>query len=361
MFMNCNRAKKFFGGPALVFILILMLFRADIVATGIIKGLDKSVKSLIPALFPLMVICEFIIICGFENIFSKFMSPFCRIMKIKCKVASTAITMGFIGGFACGGTVISGFFNKNLISKREAEILTICSCVTGPAFCISVVGGGLLNNTSTGIAIFFSLICSSLITAILFSYFMKNIKDTKNVSNITTDNMRPVPGFVNAVNSATSKMLYICGFVVFFSAVIELCNSSNLSNNIKGTISVLLEVTFGCSAAINFNSFAIQAIIFSLSTLSLCGVTQLRAIIPYEISLKPFIYSRLVSVPLSCVFFRIFINLIPAASYVGTSLSEKMIVTSSLPWESAVVTFMLIATICKTLKLDYLPFRKKIV
>ena len=359
--MNYNRLKKFLFGLALVYILSLMLFRAEVVATGILKGLDKSVKSLIPALFPLMVICEFIIICGLENIFSKFMAPFCRIMKIQSSIASTAIVMGFLGGFACGGTVIAGFYNKNLITKRDAEILTICSCVTGPAFCISVVGGGLLNNLYTGIAIFFSLICSSLITAIIFSYFIKNNTQKNTICKTTSVNMRFIPGFVSAVNSATSKMIYICGFVVFFSAIIEIFNSSNLTNEIKGGVSVLLEVTFACSSALNFERFTILAIIFSLSTLSVCGITQLRAIIPYNISLKPFVFSRILAVPISLIFFRIFINLIPSANFVSTSFSQKVIITSSLPWESAVVTFMLIATICRSIKLNYLPFKKKIV
>ena len=177
------------------------------VASAVVSACRICVKSLLPALFPFMVISEI-----FTRIFASDKAPLI-----------SAFLIGNLCGFPIGAKILSDLRDKGLINAEQyLRYFPLCSN-PGLAFTVVGVGANLWNSYLIGIVLYSVTLLSGVLVSLMFAG-----KNTASIAprtrifaprvqiNDSSEGFGRV--FVSAVTGSTAKMLNVCGFVVFFSA-----------------------------------------------------------------------------------------------------------------------------------------------
>ena len=180
--------KVFFIALTLSFLSLVLIFPEG-VKKGVELSLSLCARSLLPSLFPFMVLSNFVIKSGILP-----PSPF---------------ILGAVGGYPLGAQVVCDLYEKSRITKGDAEIALCYSSLPSPGFVLGAIGGiyGFKK------AIF--LITFNLLSALFLRIFATKIKVEKSAS---------VPfsaAFSIGVKDAFFSFLVVCSFVIFFSIICE--------------------------------------------------------------------------------------------------------------------------------------------
>lgn len=227
----------------LIAICLVIFSKSNLTATK--NGLALWATCVVPSLFPFFVITNLLshtkVVHLLGKLFDKFMRPIFNVPGI----GSFPFIMGLISGYPMGAKIVADFRKDGLISKDEGERLLAFTNNSGPLFIISSVGISLFGDTTTGFLLLGTHILSCITVGIILAKFSKNhenykhsyLKKTydnnkftkKNISTnsntVTLKNLGEVLG--NSINNSISTLLMIGGFVVIFSVIISILNSSN--------------------------------------------------------------------------------------------------------------------------------------
>lgn len=197
----------------------------DAASAAVSRALSVCAKSIIPSLFPYMVISSMLINTGAGAVLGNiFAYPVNKLFRLSPE-SSAPVILGAICGFPIGAVTAVNLYSNGEISKNEAERLLPVSNNTGPAFLIGVIGAVYWNSKAFGLVIYISQIFTSAIIGIISSrkipyteynntFFSKN-KDTYGEKNFLSQ-------LSSSISSSAINMITVCGFVVFFSAIIDL-------------------------------------------------------------------------------------------------------------------------------------------
>lgn len=298
-------------------LLCLLLFPKEI-GEGVKKGLYLSGESIIPALFPFMILSAYISSSPYALYFSRKTEKLARKLFNISGAGLTAVLLGILGGYPIGAKTAEEFYLRKMLSKADTH-RTLSWCVNpSPAFVITAVGSFMLQNTKSGIIMYISVLLSSF-TIGLFSRFTGDKTDAESLYKTETVIDRK-DIFINSVASASKSMLLICAWVLFFSAVCTGMNAFTDNKSLTLFIKALAEVTTGCESAVKSNislslicallGFGGFAVIFQISPyLQNCG---------YD--LKLFICWRAISGALSAFFCSALLKIFPQAQTVSQTI-----------------------------------------
>lgn len=327
----------------------LFLMRPGSAAAGIAAGLERCAKSMIPALFPFLVISEFICQTGCAPLAALPFRPLCRLLRVS-PAGGSAISMGMLGGFASGCSSISSLVKTNAITPDEARRLLCCCAGISPAFAISAVGYGMLGNSFVGWALFLGNWAACFFCGWLVSFRSDSpkLRDTNTQTALHTSIGN---AFVASVNGAVAKMLTICGFVVIFALFAAVLAPENAPYKAALLLDLLLEISAGCRSAAAEPAGQLFFCTISMSLLGLCGWAQMRAILPDSVSLRTFLFTRPLHIALAYGVARLLLKLLPgdAVALTGLAAGERLVLASSLPWESALCLFAFLAVTCQAI------------
>lgn len=207
------------------------------------NGLTLWATCVVPSLFPFFVITNLLshtkIVTFTGKLLDKLMRPIFNVPGI----GGFAFVMGLISGYPVGAKVVSDFRENCLVTKDEGERMLAFTNNSGPLFILSGVGIGLFGDTKTGLLLLCTHILSCITVGIILGKFSRKSDDefrirkklefqklkddriSKSSNNITLKNLGEVLG--NSINSAISTILMIGGFVVIFSVIISILNTTN--------------------------------------------------------------------------------------------------------------------------------------
>lgn len=236
-----------------IFLFFFLLKSPIQAALSVNEGLSLCLTKAIPSLFPFLVLNELMISWGLaDNLCKIFGAPFCKALKIK-KQSFAAFLSGCLFGFPLGTKTAVSLYEKNIISKQEAERL-ICFCSnTGPAFIVGIVGTALCSK-KIALVIYFSQIISAFIIGLSLrkkdGYQEMVISDTQIHFSLSD-----IP---KAVTNSVVPMLNICAFICFFSCVSGSVENILTAIGANEYISVffigLFEITKGISLLENYGA-----------------------------------------------------------------------------------------------------------
>lgn len=249
--MRFNWIKRF---PSLLISLsflllaLLLLVCSDAVQQGVSSGLQACVTVLIPSLFPFMVLSGILSASRATNDFQRLLAPVMhRVFHLPACAACTVL-MGLIGGYPVGAKMTASLLDQGQIDGKTAGRL-LCFCTNaGPSFLISAVGVGLLGNIEAGVL----LLCCQWLSALLIGFFLGlcHRKEPLEESGRKKAGLPFPAALVQGVQSGIDGMLSVSGYVLLFSAIIELLFSfRGEQNQWILLIAGLLEVTTGCIRA----------------------------------------------------------------------------------------------------------------
>ena len=200
------------------FSLILLLRHSDTAVLHMNRGLRLCAGTVIPSLFPFMVLSDLIVSGGCGLLLGRLCEPSMRHLFGISGAGASALILGLICGFPTGTKTAVALCRHGQISPAELSRL-ICFCnIPSAAFLINVVGVSLFENRRFGILLY--VIC--LIAALCSAWLLQRIRplETHPHFSPSTDEKIQVKMFTHAVTSAAGAMLYVCAYVVFFTAVI---------------------------------------------------------------------------------------------------------------------------------------------
>lgn len=153
--------------------LISLLFAVAAVSKDMSRELYNSLvicaATLVPALFPFMVISEFIVNTGAFGLLSHIAAPLGRLL-FRDENAAAIMLLSLIGGYPVGPKICEKLYQSGAISKRSA-VNAACFCVNPSApFAITAVGIGLYGSFEIGIILFASNALACLFTGIIFAH-----------------------------------------------------------------------------------------------------------------------------------------------------------------------------------------------
>lgn len=318
-----------------IIIMLVIIKNGELLSISIKKGLNISINSLFPSLFPFIVISSFFVLSNSYIYLSKIIYPFVKNFFLVPKSIVSIIFISFIGGFPVGAKNISLLLDEKKINKKTAEVLISFCINAGPAFIITCIGEKFFENKFIGIILFFSQIIASILVCSIFTKcFLKNEKIT---NKITINKISLSESFTKSVDIAINSMVSISSFVIVFVVIIEFINTLNIENNIiKSIIYSFIEVTYATNYIIKSNTnivFSIYLVNFALSLCGLCVIFQIKSILSkHNVSLKYFFVSRILHIFISSiciftllVFFPLSQNVFSPSDIVVISVSQTSI------------------------------------
>ena len=205
------------SGLCLMLCGVLVWFLADApeIRAAAAEALALCAGSVIPALFPFLVLSTLLVSLGFGEWLSPYLAGLMTPLFRQPGLASGALVLGLVGGYPIGARTAAELYRRRLLTEDEARrLLTFCNN-SNPVFLISVLGAGVFGSVRTGVWLWLIHLLSALLVGLLF----RGGGDGKPAR------VPPAPApaavsfpaaFVGAVGSAAGAMVSICGFVTFF-------------------------------------------------------------------------------------------------------------------------------------------------
>lgn len=247
MLRRFSPAAGLFGGVAAFF---LFSIHPEATIGGARYGLALCAKSIIPALFPFMVLASLLSELGLPRLLGRVAAPVMgRLFGVGGEGAA-AFVIGLSGGYPLGATNIAGLYQSGAVSKEGAErLLSFCNN-SGPAFIVGVAGVGIFGSAKIGFALYGIHILSAVLTGMLLSGQKKSPPHPSRGRGGSP----ALPGFGSAVTAAVKNcalaMLAICGFVVLFSALTHVLEAAGWFSQLAGRMSAVLGLELHFCAAL---------------------------------------------------------------------------------------------------------------
>ena len=270
----------------LFFMLMLILF-PDRYITSCINGLKLWALTVLPSLLPFFFLTSLLTQTGTLVSLSKKITPLTKFLFNQKGISAYAFIMSILSGYPVGSRIICDLYSQNIISKGEAERLSVLATTSGPLFIIGAVGIGMFNDKIIGFIIYLAHVLSAILVGIIFRNHGKSLSLDNAFSIKESDNNV----LYNCVYNSVISSLIVGGFVSVFYVFAEVISDFNILFPIElllqkplslfgGDISTskayvigFIECTKGCkelsSIAINPLNISLSASLISFGGISI--------------------------------------------------------------------------------------------
>jgi len=291
-----------------VLLITVILLNPKTASDGIKNGITLLLTTVIPSLFPFLVIASYI---ASSDAFKMLSGIFAKITKVIFKLSPDGfipILMGLLGGYPIGAKITADLYKSNRITQNEAERLMYFTVNSGPAFTITAVGVGMLHNYYSGVILYLS----NILTALVMGFLCRFLSDNKASEAEKVIPQDKAYAFINSVSSGANAIINISAWVLTFSCISGIIESFNLNTSFELFLNAILEVTNGCKVCSKETSLPVISAILGFGSLSvICQVSPYFSIC--KVKLQNFIVSRILNSSLSAFFTFQLLNIFPKA------------------------------------------------
>lgn len=378
--MNNGKNRQGLAAAAALAFGALVLAVPEAAARGFAGGTALCLQSVLPALFPFFVVCELLTAAPPPAVLLR---PMQRVLGLASAETARALLLSWVGGYAVCARLAGQLYGAGRITRRDAALLQVLGCCSGPGFVIGCVGGALLGNVRLGVVLYAAQIGANLgagaVCQLLSHIVGANIvrpsswrgcafperpltSETARVRTMfaPTDCTREVSGrskvlsptrcggshlaegakgLPQAISSAVTSSLSVCGCVVFFRivgavllAVLPLPPTA---------VSAALEVSAGCAdfAALG-GAAALYGCCACLSVLGVSVWAQLRLFAGAAYRPRLLVFSRAVHLVLLQLLVRVCAQLLPGSVTACSTLAARVLPVFRLPPDAAAAGFV---------------------
>lgn len=198
---------------------VLVWFLADAgqVRQDVSAALALCARSVIPALFPFLVVSTLLLRLGFGELAAPWLAGLMEPLFRVDGVGSSALLLGLVGGYPIGPRTTAELYRQGALRRDEAERLLTFSNNSNPVFLISVLGLGVFGSVRTGIWLWLIHLLSALLTGLCFRRYHSGPAACREPTRQSTFQAVSFPAaLVESVRGACSGILSVCAFVLFF-------------------------------------------------------------------------------------------------------------------------------------------------
>lgn len=284
--------------------MLVLIFNSQLAAEGALQGIQLCIYTVIPSMFPLLVMSS-VIRENASDLPLSWISPIERFCHMP-EGAGFLFFIGIIGGFPVAALCLEECcHNKSLSHKDAARMLAFCNNC-GPAFIFGITSV-VFHSSVIPWYLWAIQICSALLTARILpaykysNHFSANAKHT---------------GLSQLILSAIKAMATICAWIILFRVLIRFMEQWLLWSFpifAKVIVSGLLELANGCVQLSAISGDAIRFVVTSilLSAGGLCVAMQTVSSV-HSFSCKYYWLGKsiqtLIATMLSIVFVEVYFN-----------------------------------------------------
>ena len=228
---------------AFVFLILRMPQRA---AQGAAAGVTLCLKTLIPAMLPLLVLSAFFQRSALGAAAAKLAERPAQLLFGVSGAGAGTVLFSLLGGYPASTQSIQSALQTQTLSWREGKLLQYLFFCPSAAFTVGAVGGTMLKSTVAGGMLLLSLLLPMPLLSLPLRLCCREdaVPPSKRMAFL------PAPeAFLAAVEQGTRTMLHICTLVCLFSVLPELLDAFPLPYAVRFWALALPEVTSGVQAA----------------------------------------------------------------------------------------------------------------
>lgn len=305
------------------FTIFLVLFSSDNLSAAK-SGLSLWVSSVIPSLLPFFIATELLSYTNIVSILGRFLNKIMRPLFNVPGEGSFALIMGILSGYPVGAKIVSNFKSQGICTIPECERLLAFTNNSGPLFIIGTVGVSLFSSSKVGFQLFLVHFLSCICVGFLFRWWKPEKKHLRSSSlgaqahqYIKFNNLGAI--LSKSIQNAISSVVMIGGFVILFSVIISMLNSSGIlilvckfleplanifglpTKYIPDILIGLIEVTNGVKLVSNSGNLIICSFLLGFGGISV--MLQVLSITSKAgISIKPYILGKFLQACFSVIF-----------------------------------------------------------
>lgn len=273
----------------------IFLCNPSLIFTGASNGVLLWFHTVLPTLFPFIVMTSILIHTNALHMISAITSPIlCPIFGVS-KNASFAIIGGFLCGYPMGANIISELYKTKHISKTEgAYLLSFCNNAS-PAFIVSYICLQKLHRTDLIAPTLIILIGSIIVSSWIFRHFYssKSLSGCPASKNISLVNVLD-----QAITNGMETITKIGGYIICFSILIALVEpyaskSPVFAYLLLPSLELTNGITYLSNASLPF-SFKYFLILIHTSFGGICALFQTKCVLyDQEFSIASYIIEKL--------------------------------------------------------------------
>lgn len=321
----------------LCLLMALLLLRAPrLAAEGFASGLRLCVDTVLPALFPFFVLCEWLLSLRGGG---ALLRPVARFLGFQREKGALALLLSWFGGYAICARLTGKMAREGTLSARDAALLLMLGCCSSPGFVVGCVGGLMLGSLRLGVLLYALQLAANLVSTLLC---LPLLPAQSPLASRPEPELPRTGGFPAAVGNAVNSCLNVCGCVLFFrtlgAAAAPLLPDVPLARPLASAVQ---EITAGCAdfAALGGGP-ALYGCCLCLSVLGLSVWAQLALLLQGAVPLRLLALNRLFHLFLLCGLVRGAAALMPGVLPVYRSLQARVIPAHRLPLDAALVAFL---------------------
>lgn len=241
----------------------LLLYPAQIL-DNVTASVLYCLTSLVPSLFPFMVLASFGVRSGAGEVLGRLLSPVTRYVFRLPRICGATLLLSFFGGYPAGARGVSLLLEEGKITWEQAgRMMTFC-VAPGAAFVVTFLGCGVLGSLQIGWLLFLSVTLAGLLLGCVTGLGKPLPDETSSPFQEESG-----PALIRSISDASSATVKMCGCILLFAgltatlrgsgafqALAALLASTGLLdfNQAAVCLSFVLEVTGGTGDAVRLGA-----------------------------------------------------------------------------------------------------------
>jgi len=237
----------------LIIFFSLMIFPKQVFEASL-RGLNAWWTIVLPALLPFFIMSQILVAFGIVQFLGNLLEPVMRPIFRLPGTGAFVLAVGYTSGSPISAIVTADLRKKNLLTRNEAERIICFTNNASPLFMFSAVGVGMFKSPEIGLIIAISHYLANIFLGICLRFWApKNYDMHHNSQNLgfkaafktlikdQLANKKPLGGILgDAIKNSLQNIAQIGGFIILFSALIELLTIFNIIDLISMFLTFLL-------------------------------------------------------------------------------------------------------------------------
>lgn len=297
-----------------VFTVGFMLLRfPEHAGRGVSKGVELSLTTLIPSMFPFMFLSTFMINSGILEKLNSLFNPITQRVFRLPGVCAAVIFFSMTGGLPIGPKMTADLYSRGYITLSQGQRMLFFCMNPGPAFVITAVGYYMFGSEKLGLIIYASVLLSSVIIGILSAFVWGETSELMQSQSSTREKRNIHTALQESLIQSGRNMLTVCAWVIIFSCITELVSTLPVGEGTKIFICSVLEMTNGCSALAGRYPVPLIAGIIGFS--GICAHMQIMSsVLKLKLRIKCFVCARILNGGLAVLVSMLLLELFPVAA-----------------------------------------------
>ncbi len=256
---------------------LLLILDSKLASEAMVQGIGLCLRTVIPALFPLMVMARLLMNTDLPQRLGKIIGPVMGPMFRLPPEAAVCLILGLLGGYPVGAQSVAIAYDQGKLTKEQAEhMLAFCNNA-GPAFIFGLVGA-LLGGLPVALTLYLIHMLSAILVGIVLKPQGNQCRPQKRLPA-----KEPVAKG-SVLSPSIKSMAMICGYITLFrviSVFLERYLGPILPQVLKIGTAGILELSGGCLRLAELESSGWQYCMASgfLAFGGLCVWMQVRSVI----------------------------------------------------------------------------------